>query len=118
VAEAPQAAPWYFLSASRSEPQVIKAARRHRMVGLTLSKSSERSFPYYRCEVRDSAGRVVWSFVVPGPAQGGEIEILIPVSRLQPGDYVIVLAGLESASIGRAESNVARYPFTLQLGEE
>jgi len=118
AAEAPQAAPWYFLSVSRSEPQVIEASRKHRMIGLTLSRSSERSFPYYRCEVRDSAGRVVRSFVVSGPPKGGEIEILIPVSRLQPGDYVIVVAGLESWSSGRVQSDPARYPFTLHLGED
>jgi len=116
-AEAPQPAPWYFLSVSRSEPQVVKVSRATRMVGLTLSKSSDRIFPFYRCEVHAPGGRLVSSAVVPGPGPRGELEILIPVSGMEPGDYVVHLAGLESASRAEA-SDPARYPFSIQMTEE
>jgi len=111
AAEAPQPASWHFLAVSRGEPPVIVASRRHRMIGLTLGQPAGPPLPSYRCEVRDATGRVVWSFVVPGPAQGGEIEIVIPASQLRPGAYVVALAGAGSADL-------ARYPFTIQLGED
>lgn len=116
-AESPQAATWQFLSVSRGEPPVVKVTKTTRMVGLTLSKSSERVFPFYLCEVRELGDRVVSRAVVPGPGPGAELQILIPVSVMPPGAYVLHLAGLESAT-STAGADLARYPFTLQLREE
>src|SRR5262249_915005 len=84
LADAPQAGPQFFLSVSRSEPKAVTVAPGQRMVSLTLSKSSDRSFPYYRCEVRDASGRVVQSAVVPGAREADELQLLLPVARLQP----------------------------------
>jgi len=116
-AEAPQAAPRYFLPESRSGPRVVEVSSATRIVGLTLSKSSARTFPYYRCEVRALGGRMVSSAVVPGPGPRRELEILLPVSGMEPGQYELHLAGLESASSAVA-SDLVRYPFTLQIAEE
>jgi hypothetical protein len=117
TAEAPQAAPWSFLSVSRSEPQVVRLPKGTRMAGLTLSRSSERSFPYYRCDV-ETDGQVVSSAVVQAPSPGDELEMLIPVLRLQPGLHAVVLHGLESVSGEVVAPEVGRYQFTLEYNEE
>lgn len=113
AAQSPQPASWHFLSVSRGGPPVIVASPSHRMVGLTLGMPSGPPLPSYRCEVRDAADRVLWSFVVPAPARGDEIQIVIPAFQLRPGAYSIALAGPESAA-----SVLARYPFTVELGKD
>jgi hypothetical protein len=113
-----QAAPWFFLSVSRAEPQVLTLSTGQRMVGLTLSRSSERSAPYYRCQVLDSAGRVVESAVVPGPREGGELQVLLPAARLQPGSHALELAPLQSPDGAPTEQGLVRYQFEVRRQEE
>ena len=113
-AESLQAAPWHFLSVSRSEPQVVRVAAAQRLIGLTLTRSGTRTFPFYSCEVRDASGRVVESNVVPAPAQGGELQIILPAGKLQPGGHVVAVAGLESASGRPSASDFTLYPFNLE----
>lgn len=113
-ATAPQAAPWHFLSVSRSEPPVVRVSKRTRVVGLTLSKSSEASFAYYRCEVREPSGRVLTSAVLLAPPRGDELNVVIPTASLRPGAYELVLHGLESASGPVVAPDFSRYPFTVE----
>jgi hypothetical protein len=113
-ADSLQAAPWHFLSVSRSEPPVVSIAHGQRMVGLTLSKSESRTFPFYWCEVRDGWGRVVLSNTVAAPPRGGELQILLPTGKLQPGAQVVAVAGLETSSSLPAESDFTRYHFTFE----
>jgi hypothetical protein len=116
-AESPQAAPQFFLSVSRSETQAVTLSPAQRMVSLTLSKSSDRSFPHYRCDVRDASGRTVESAVLPAPREGDELQLLLPVARLKPGAYVLALSGLDSPTGPVAAPDLARYHFTLRHGE-
>ena len=112
--ESLQGARWHFLSVSRSEAQVVKLGKETRTVGLTLSKSSEASFPYYRCELREADGRVVTTVVVPAPAAGEELNVALSASSLRPGSYVLVLHGLESASGAVVKPDFSRYTFTVE----
>jgi hypothetical protein len=113
-AESLQAAPWHFLSVSRSDPPVVTVSGSQRAVGLTLSRSEAGSSAFYVCEVRDASGRVVLSSVVPGPARGGELQLLLPVGRLQPGSHVLAVAGVEAATARPAVSDFTAYPFTFE----
>jgi len=117
AAQSPQPASWHFLSVSRGGPPVIVASQRYRMVGLTLGMPAGPTLPSYRCEVRDAGDRVLWSFAVPAPARGDEIQIVIPAFQLRPGAYSIALAGPESAAAG-PQSALALYPFTVELGKD
>jgi hypothetical protein len=117
-AEAFQPAESYFLTVARSDVRQIALAKDRRMVGIALSRPVDRVFPYFRCEVRDNEGRVHLDTVVPDPANGREIELLVPVWRLPAGFYVIVLSGLESADGPVVAPYLARYPFTLRRLEE
>jgi hypothetical protein len=116
-ADALQPAAWHFLSVSRGEPQIVRAASETRMVGLTLSRSFARPYRYYRCELRDATGRAVLSTIVPAPASGDELQLLLPVSRLRSGPHQLVVGGLESPS-GPAAPEVATYAFTFERKEE
>ncbi len=113
-AESLQGARWHFLSVSRSEAQVVKVSKDTRTVGLSLSQSSEASFPYYRCELRESDGRSLTTVVVPAPAAGEELNVAMSASILRPGSYVLVLHGLESASGPVVKPDLSRYSFTVE----
>ena len=111
-AERLQAAPAYFLSVSRSESPTIVVSNEQRFVSLTLSRSFDRLFPLYRCEIRDTSDHIVLAETMRPPAQDGELQLIVPVAQLQPGRYVIKIAGLETE---RAPSgSTAEYPFTLE----
>jgi hypothetical protein len=106
-------APGYFLSVSRSARPVVSVQEHERIVVLTLSRSSDRSFPFYRFTVEDASGQSVLSSVVPSPPEQDEMQILLDTERLQPGSYVLAVAGLESASAAKATPS-AEYHFTFQ----
>jgi hypothetical protein len=109
-----QSVPSYFLPASRSEGPTISASSRQRKLGLTFSKSFDRSFRFYRCDIRDAAGRLVASEVLDAPPSGDELQVLVPADLLPPGAYRVAIAGLESASSTSSPLEPARYQFTLR----
>jgi len=108
-----QSVPSSFLAASRSEGPTITVSSRQRKIGLTFSQF-DRSFPFYRCEIRDAAGRLVASDVLDAPAPGDELQILIQADRLTPGPYTVDIAGLESAASTTSPLEPAHYQFTLR----
>ena len=69
-----QSVPSYFLAASRSAGQVITTTPGQRKIALAFSQSPDRAFPFYRCEIRDAAGRVVASDVLEAPTSGDELQ--------------------------------------------
>jgi hypothetical protein len=98
--------------------EVIAVPAGRRVLGLLLGRPCERRFACYRCEVRDGSGRSVASEVIPGPARGDQLHILLAVAGLPPGSYVISLGGLDSHSGAVAAPDLARYQFTLHPPEE
>lgn len=112
-ADAPQTVPWQFLSVSRSERPVVNLPADSHRLGLTLSRSSPREYPFYRCEVLDANGRLLESAVIPAPPSGDELHLLLPARRLQPGRTVVVLAGRETKDAAEPEVELARYELVL-----
>ena len=102
-----------FLAKSRSEGPTITVSGRQRKIGLKFSPF-DRSFPFYRCEIRDAARRLVASEVLEPPAPGDELQILIQVDPLTPGPYTVDIAGLESAASTTSPLEAAHYQFTLR----
>ncbi len=117
-AQSLQPASWHFLSVSRSEPPTVTVSAGEHWVGLSLSRSSEKSFPYYLCEIRDASDRIVLSNVIPGARPDDELQILAPAERLQPGTYVVAIAGLESPSSRTPAAEFTRYYFTFAHDSE
>ena len=108
-----QSAPSYFLSIARGDPPVVALSGSERVVGLTLSRSLDRSFPFYRYDLQDSTGRTIESGTLRAAASGDELHVIVPVRQLPAGSYAIVVAGLESESSTTPASDSVRYPFTL-----
>ena len=112
-----QTVPSYFLSSSRSEAPRVVVDPADRSVALTLSRSWDRPFPSYRCELRDSAGQVRLAETVPSRSATDELEILLPVRGLSAGPYVLIVEGVEGGEPGAGPPHgaapVARYSFHL-----
>lgn len=113
--QSPQAVRWEFLSVSRSSIPVVKVASRHQLLGLRLSKSSEATYADYLCELRDADDQPIQSALLPAPPPGEELGLVLPLSGLQPGVYVLVLSGLDTPHGPVVAPELARYRFTLEL---
>jgi hypothetical protein len=117
-AERLQLAPSYFLYASRAEPQVVTVPAAVPRVMVRLSTSFERPFARYRCQLRDTSGRIVQTAALLAPPTGEELQIQLPVRGLASGSYEIVLDGLDTQDGPVAAPELARYRFTLHHQEE
>lgn len=117
LARAPQPTSWHFLSVARSTPPEIRVAAQQRMIGLTLSRSGYDRYAHYRVDVRDAAGKQMQSTAVPAPPRGDELQLLLPVSDLDPGAYTLVLSGLDLPDGPVRESDLVHYSFVLTREE-
>ncbi|HVX67487.1 MAG TPA: zf-HC2 domain-containing protein [Bryobacteraceae bacterium] len=107
--DAPQAYPAFFLrGAARGDDQVLQAPRTARFVGLSVDLPPGPAAPGYDCTLVDAAGKPRQPVHVPAPGQpGATLNVLVPVSGLNPGRYTLVVAS------GGAE--IGRYPFVFQF---
>jgi putative zinc finger protein len=109
-----QAAPAYFLSVARGEPPVVQLTPAERVASITLSRSLDRPFPYYRVDVLDGSGRLMQSGTVPARPGGEELTVTLHAQGLPAGAYTFVVAGLESEASRTPASDSIRYPFRLE----
>lgn len=122
--QAPQAASWFFLAVTRSAATraetTVEVPADQELIGLTLSRSDPRAFASYCVELRETGGARVFSSVVAGPGEGEEVQLVLPVARLVPGAYTLVLSGqpgaaaqIEPGATCSVEgSDSTSYPFT------
>ncbi|HVN04958.1 MAG TPA: zf-HC2 domain-containing protein [Bryobacteraceae bacterium] len=68
----------------------------------------EDSSPRYRCDFEDSAGRVRFSVDHAAPPQGEPLSVLVPAGVMGPGEYTLIVRGLEGSQAG---ADLARYHF-------
>ena len=116
-ADSIQAVPWTFLSVSRAAPQVVTVSKAQRQIGLTLSRSAAAPFTHYRCTLAQADGRAVLSAVLAAPAAGEELQLLLPLARLAPADYVLMVAGMASETADATDPQITQYHFTLRYRE-
>jgi Putative zinc-finger len=113
-----QAVPSHFLTLTRSEAPVVRVGAGDRQVALTLSRSWDKPFPSYRCELRDASDRVVLAETLRSPSPADELEVLLPVKGLAAGSYVLVVEGVQGDQPGDGpppgSGPVARYAFKLE----
>ncbi len=117
-ATAPQPARWAFLSVSRSRTQAIEVGRGERWLGLTLSRSSSESFPYYRFHLARADRTPLLEWTQPGPEPGDEVQVALPLRELAPGHYTLTVAGLSVAEAPARLHDAARYDFSLRFRGE
>ena len=70
------------------------------------------SFSSYRCDVQKVGGADKLSVKVSSQQAQETVQVLVPESLLEEGDYVLVVRGEGSSAAGAQE--VVRYPFSLQ----
>lgn len=85
-----------------------------RPFGLFLDIPPQPHFAFYSCEIEDAAGKPELSLTVSADEARETIEILVPPSRLQPGQHVLVVRGLDSKDASPGPQ-VVRYPFSLDF---
>ncbi len=73
--------------------------------------AQERNFASYTGELKDSASRVLLLFNVPPDRVNKEVNLLVPVELLHPGDYTLAVFGQGPSS---AKSPVAKFMFAVQ----
>lgn len=111
-----RAVPSYFLALSRGEPPIVAISKTDRFVVLTLSQSSDQSYPSYRCTLQDGAGRTLRSEVLPAPTAADELEILLPVTDLVDGRYTLAVQGVADGATSAASgsASISSYAFELR----
>ena len=110
-ATAPRAYPAFFLQPlARGGEQVLEVPKTAPFVGLSLDVPPGSAYRSFECDLR-GGGRL--SIAVPATASpGASLNILIPVSRLQPGPYVLILRGRND---GSNAGELSRFDFTIRL---
>lgn len=93
---------------ARGEENVISPVAGSKFYTLYLDKNWDGSYASYRAVLRDSSGAEKLALPV-APAES--IHVLVPSRRLDGGKYVLVMFGRN----GDNETELARYPFTIQV---
>jgi hypothetical protein len=108
---APRAYPAFFLRpVARGDDQVLEVPKSAPFVGFALDVPPGSAYRSFECDLR-GGGR--FSITVPAPASpGAPLNILIPVSRLQPGQYVLILRGRND---GSEAVELSRFGFIIRL---
>jgi len=114
-----QAVRGHFLTQTRSEAPRISVTDADRMIALTLSRSWDKQFPSYRCELQDASGHLLLAETLADHSTTDELEILVPVKGLAAGAYVLTVEGLDAPRPGSgppptSAAPVARYSFQLE----
>jgi anti-sigma factor RsiW len=81
---------------------------------LVFDLPPEPVFQKYDVEILTASGSRVAELPVTAPAQGGEVHILIPDEKMEPGKYTVVVRGHGSSSSPSANIEVSRYSFELK----
>jgi hypothetical protein len=111
--EGPQSYPAFFITETRSEPNVITAGRNEQYVALQFSKVPGRVFPFYRCELKSQDNRTV-SSTVTVPSRGDEWQLRLPLGGLAPGSYTLSVRGAAKENTSEL-TELAQYHFRLEF---
>lgn len=117
-ASAPQTLPTFSLLTlnSRGGEPLKMVVQPGRPFGIFVDIPPEKQFPSYRCDLENEAGMVELSLNVSSEEARQTVQLLIPPSRLGPGQHVLVVRGLDSPQGADASKiGVARFPFTLEF---
>lgn len=76
--------------------------------------SPRSEFESYRCDIESESGAVEFSFAVTAEEATNAVHLLIPASKLRPGQHNLVVRGVKSAQGPGSIKEVARFPFTLE----
>ncbi len=83
---------------------------------LKFDFTPRQRFDSYVGQIQDESGRSVLQVRIPGSSANRELQIAVPGGVIQPGNYVLVLAGDPGAKGQVAKENeVSRLSFTVEF---
>jgi len=98
---------------SRGGAPVPFAVQQGEPFALYVDVPPQPSFPMYEIEVESASGALQFAVPISAEEARNTVQLLIPPSRLAPGQYLLVIRGtLQSNTTGGAE--VARFGFALE----
>ncbi len=110
--ESAQAVTAYPLYAqARGEETVVSPAAGSKFYVVYFDKTWEGDYTSYRAAVREPSGAEKLSIPVAPGGPGQPIDVLVPTRELPSGKYVLVMLG----RAGDKETELARFPYTLQI---
>jgi hypothetical protein len=117
-ATAPQAIPSFSLITenSRGGNPVTIHAPQNKPFSIYLDIPPDRHFLFYNCELQTASGNLEFALRVPAEEAKDTVQLLIPASRLQRGNHILVIrGGGPPQGSGAAEPEIARYTFNLDF---
>jgi hypothetical protein len=114
----PQAIPSFSLITenSRGGNPVTIHAPQNKPFSIYLDIPPDKHFLFYNCELQTESGNLEFALRVPAEEAKDTVQLLIPGSRLQLGNHILVIRGGGPAQGSRAmEPEIARYTFTLDF---
>jgi len=115
-ATAPQVIPAFSLLTENSRggnPRTIHAPQ-NKPFSIYLDIPPDKRFLSYNCELQTESGKTEFAVRVPAEEAKDTVQLLIPASRLQPGNHTLVIRGGAAAQgSGVAEPEIAKYKFDL-----
>ena len=97
--------------ATRGEDPVVEISEHDRFVQLILDLNVTIPDSFYTLEVYDEAGSLRFSVPAPAPSRGS-LHLLLPVTGLKPGPYMIRVRPKSGA--GSIPENIDEYNFVLR----
>lgn len=84
---------------------------------LSLDIPATQPYPRYECVLHAPSGAILWRVPVSSAQAQDTVSISIPAGNLRPGDYTLIVQGLEPQGAGDASrteaTDLARYRFTV-----
>jgi hypothetical protein len=115
-ATAPQTIPAFSLIAENSRggnPATIHVPL-NKPFSIYLDVPPDKHFLFYNCELQTESGKAEFSVRIPAQEAKDTVQLLIPASRLQPGNHILVIRGGGAAQgSGAPEPEIAKYKFIL-----
>jgi anti-sigma factor RsiW len=98
---------------TRGANKTVISARRGEAFLLFMDIPAETRFSSYVAELDGPTGSSEWSLTIPAEAAKETVPIRVPADHRGAGMYTLVVRGVDSS--GGKNSEVARYPFELQI---
>ena len=115
-ATAPQTIPAFSLIAENSRggnPATIHAPQ-DKPFSIYLDIPPDKHFLFYNCELQTESGSPEFDVRIPADQVKDTVQLLIPASRLRPGNHILVIRrGDTVQGTSAAQTEIARYKFAL-----
>ena len=102
---------------SRGEASVPVVVRHNQPFTLYVDVPPQPAFPLYTLEVESANGTPQFSVPVSADEARTTVQVLVPESRLAPGDYVMAIRGAGSQP-GSTLTEIGRMRFSVKYSDE